>query len=309
MINDYPTSLPGRWMQFINERFPLLIHLITVSCFVLGNGTIAIHIQTGSLEFKTIALAILITLSFFFRLRCFDEIKDFETDCQVNPTRPLARGVLEIPQVQHVIYSLTLFEIVLAALLGPPVLLTHTVAVAYSYLMYKEFFIGSWLSGHLTTYAVTHTFVSTLIGYSIISQFSGRGLDAFSQSTLVFSLLNWNLFNLFEFARKTYAPAEERQGVDTYSSQFSPGGAVLLSLSQIICSLFILSLLPRHILGSAAFDIPGLWLQVALALFLPTLPAVILTIRPTPGTARLFRTLTSVYLPSFYALLAFQALT
>lgn len=212
MKDSYSTSLTGRWIQFINERFPLVTHLVTVLCFVLGNGSIAVHLQAGALEIKTVIISVLLTLSFFFRLRCFDEIKDFETDCRVNPTRPLARGLLEIRQVKHVIYSLTLFEIVLAASLGQPVLLTHVAAITFSYLMYKEFFIGSWLSNHLTSYAVSHTLVSTLIGYSIISQFSGQGLNSFSQGTLTFSLLNWALFNLFEFARKTYAPTEERQG-------------------------------------------------------------------------------------------------
>lgn len=308
MAKDDPTSLPGRWKQFIIERFSPLAYIFTVTCFVMGNGTIAIHLQGATLSLPKVVVSLLLTVSFFFRLRCFDEIKDLETDCRINPSRPLARGLLTPPQVMKMILSLTLFELILAASLSRSVLLVHATAIAYSYLMFKEFFIGRILVKHLTTYAVTHTFVSVLIGYSIIAQMSGQGLDEFSRETLVFSLLNWTLFNLFEFARKTYAPEEERDGVDSYSSIFSPIGAALLSLSQVGCALVILNRLPANILETDFLGLSAKWLQFYLAL-LPCLSVLIYTVRPTRQTAELFRNLTAVYLPLFYTLLAFQALT
>jgi 4-hydroxybenzoate polyprenyltransferase len=302
-------SLPARWRQFIKERFSLVSHLPTVFFFVLGNSVVFAKLQEEVIHGPRLAGAILLTLLFFFRLRCFDEVKDYHTDLSVNPTRPLARGLLQVSQVKLMIYGLTIVELALAALFGKAILATNVVAIAYSYLMYREFFIGSWLSRHLTTYAVTHTFVSVLIGCSIASQVNGLWLGDFDKHTLQFSLVNWMMFNLYEFARKTYAPDEERFGVDTYSSLFFPAGAALLSLSQVVGALTILWILPQDILQSGFPALSGYISHIVLALLLPGVAAVFYIIHPSTRNSKNFRNITGIYLLAFYGLLALQALT
>ena len=134
--------------------------------FVIANGLLASQIMEVHASWYLFALDFLLAISFFFRLRLFDElIKDYETDLKINPSRPLARGLLTQKQVWQCVLGLMIFEIALSAWIGWHALSGFLIAIGYSLLMYKEFFIGDWLRKHLTTYAVTHTFVSALLGF------------------------------------------------------------------------------------------------------------------------------------------------
>lgn len=191
-------------------------------------------------------------LSFFFRMRLFDEIKDYEVDLKVNPTRPLARGILSITQVKKMLFFLILLELIIAGSLGLSAFLVHFAAIAYSLLMYEEFFIGDFLRPHLTTYAVSHTFVSTLLGLSSAIAMTGANVLQLPLSFFFFFLMNWAFFNLFEFARKTFAPTEERPHVPSYSNIFGCAGAWFLSISQaLLGSLVIYFLYPSKLIASA----------------------------------------------------------
>lgn len=228
-------------------------------------------------------LVFALLLSFFFRMRLFDEIKDYEVDLQINPTRPLARGILSITQVKRALFGLILFELVLAGFLGLSPFVIHALAIGYSLLMYEEFFIGDLLRPHLTTYAVTHTFVSSLLGLSAGVAMSELELSQISPSHCIFLLMNWAFFNLFEFARKTFAPEEERDHVPSYSNIFGVSGAWGLSLSQAFLGVGLIYYLKPHILLPL-----GLLVYVALSL-----PYLFLR---KPRAASLFRNLTGAYL-------------
>lgn len=202
--------------------------------FVAANGVYAVTTIGSTVSWPRFAMVFLMLLSFFFRMRLFDEIKDFETDKAVNPTRPLARGILSIPDVKVGLFALMVFELLVAYRLGFWPFLIQICAIFYSLLMFEEFFVGDFLRPHLTSYAVTHTFVSTLLGLSAaiaMTSYDPRGLWHWQYG---FFLMNWAFFNLFEFARKTFAASEERKNVDSYSKIFSIPGAVALSGIQAI---------------------------------------------------------------------------
>jgi len=279
----------------IGERFPPGSYLPLAFVFVLGNGGVAAAATGTGRPWLGFAIAGVMSLLFFFRLRCFDEIKDYELDLVINPTRPLPRGAVSIPAVKRAFLIIAAVELAIAAALGPRVLATHTIALAYSFLMYREFFIGPRIRPHLTTYAVTHTFVSVLLGYSVASVVTGLALWELPWALLAFGLVNWCLFNLFEFARKTYAREEERVDVDSYSRIFRPAGGALLSASQVAAALAVLAWLSE--LG---------WQAVAAGLL--AVPLLAYAVRPTVATAKTFRGVTGVYLIACYALLAWRAL-
>jgi 4-hydroxybenzoate polyprenyltransferase len=208
--------------------------------FIAMNGTFGTRI-TGSPWFHLkLFLVVPLILSFFFRMRLFDEIKDFRTDLKMNPTRPLPRGVLRIHQVKRGIFWLLVLELALAAALGFSTFLAYCVALGFSLLMYNEFFLGAFLRRRLTTYAVSHTFVSVLLGLVIAIGLVGVPKLTGILSDHVFFLSNWSLFNLFEFARKSYAKSEERESVPTYSGQFGILGSWFLSISQLALTLIFL---------------------------------------------------------------------
>jgi 4-hydroxybenzoate polyprenyltransferase len=296
-------SALGRWRAFVRERFPLMTHLPMVFCFAGGNVCLTSRALGEPVAPARVAVALLVTLSFFFRLRCFDEIKDLDSDRLVNPTRPLARGLLTVRGVWGTIGVLAVLELLLAGCLGAGPLLAHGVAVAYSFLMYREFFVGRWLRPRLTLYAVTHTAVSILLGYSIAAQAAARPLTALPWPLVLFGPVNWMLFNVFEFARKTYAPEEERAGVDTYSSLYGAWGAVLLTASQIAVALAILYLLPDTTVSR------GAWLAEVCAAALLLAVGGGFAVWRTAAAARLFRGSAGGFLLVFYMLLIGDWLT
>lgn len=208
--------------------------------FTLVNA-LALHPQmkfavTGSDFFGLFIL----TALFFFRMRLFDEIKDYETDLRVNPTRPLARGLITVGETKRMILVSIFFEVLLAATFGKATFAAYVLALGYSLLMYREFFMSDFLRSRLTTYAVSHTIVSVLIGLFIALGAQHGTWDQIHRPVMIFLFSNWFFFNLFEFARKTFHPSEERPTVDSYSSLFGLGGAIALSVSQVFIGLLFL---------------------------------------------------------------------
>jgi 4-hydroxybenzoate polyprenyltransferase len=288
------------WVVLVRERFPPASYLPMLVLFVAGNATAASSATGVPLDAWRLAAAFAISLSFFLRLRCLDEIQDYPTDVRINPTRPLPRGVLSVAQVRRGALVLAGIELAAAAALGLPIAIAHAIAVGYSLLMYREFFVGRWLRPHLTTYAVTHTFVSVLLGGSIMVQTTGTSIADLPASLLAFGAINWGLFNLFEFARKTFAPGEERPGVDSYSSLFRPTGAVLLSLSQIgiaVGAIWFAS-------GSVFADGAALWHTPLVALFAAT--ALVYAVRRGPVAAAFLRGSAGITIVGCYAVMTWQ---
>ncbi len=290
-------ALIGNWWTFTKERFSLPSHIPMVALFSLGNMAMAERLMGEAVSFARYGALFALAFSFFFRLRCFDEIKDYEVDLKVNPTRPLARGVLTIQQVKIMIAALCVFEAIVAGFIGQGPLVVHAIAIGYSFLMYNEFFIGKYLRPHLTTYAVTHTFVSMLLGWSLAAQTLGTMTPEVWQKLILMGPVNWMLFNLFEFARKTFAPEEERPTVDSYSSLFGVWGASALSLSQVAIALIVLHCMP----------LPGFNIQLACAA-IPILASAWFCWKKNRSSAGLFRGVTGAYLLIFYVVLSLQGL-
>ena len=212
-----------RWQIFILERFPPLRHLFLISSLFGANAFVAL--QTTALSRGIPPLSFVVVLIAFFRLRLFDEIKDFETDRQINPHRPLARGLISLQEAKRTAFSLLLVELLLSSIIGLPALVATSCYGLYSILMYKEFFISSWLRPKLATYALTHTIVSGLIALFIFSAITGLYFWEAPFTFLLFTVANWMIFNVFEFGRKTFGKKEERNKVDSYSKNFCPWGA------------------------------------------------------------------------------------
>ncbi|WP_413290564.1 manganese transporter permease [Bdellovibrio sp. HCB337] len=283
------------WWILIQERFSPVAYVPMILVFSWANGLYLANAAHYTFETSKYVLTALLMLSFFFRMRCFDEIKDYDVDLKINPTRPLARGILSVAQVKKGLFVMILFELLLSAYLGFWPFVIHTIAIFYSLMMYEEFFVGDLLRPHLTTYAVTHTFVSVLLGISAATAITGFNLQKLTFADACFFLMNWAFFNLFEFARKTFAPSEERPNVPSYSNIFKPLGAWLLSWSQvfvgIVLAYFALS-------NSSRFY----WLAAAGVVY--TLMTLGYALKPQAKMAKIFRDVTGIYLLVHYVLLS-----
>ena len=75
-----------RWIVFIKERFPLGAHLPMIVFFTLANGGLGSQAGGSREHLAQLSVAVLVMVtSYFFRLRLFDEIKDYEVDLKINP--------------------------------------------------------------------------------------------------------------------------------------------------------------------------------------------------------------------------------
>lgn len=294
----------NRWWRFLRERFAPTSHVPMIASFTLANASLGLamlaapELGRNPAALSRLPLACVVALAFFLRLRLFDEIKDYQTDLTVNPDRPLARGLITIPEAQRLILALCAFEILVVSLLDPMLACSHLLAMGYSFLMYREFFIGEHLRPHLTTYAILHTFVSVLSAGTVVSIVTGVPFWLFSSSMWLLLLANWGYFNLFEFARKTFAPAEERARVESYSKVFTVPGAVALSLSQAALPLVIV----HHALGARLTGIDNIILMGLPGMII--VPALAFAIRPRVAAAKWFRGLVGIYLILGYLTLA-----
>lgn len=219
-----------RWHIFTLERFPPLRHLLLICCFFGANAFAALQISGGYLSFLSFAVVLIA----FFRLRLFDEIKDYEIDQQINPHRPLARGLIPLQEAKRTAFSLLAIELLLSGVIGPAAFAAACCYGAYSLLMYKEFFLSSWLRPKLATYALTHTLVSSLFSLFIFSSITGLYFWKAPAGFFLFTIANWMIFNVFEFGRKTFGKEEEQENVDSYSKNFGSWGAFLIVLTMAV---------------------------------------------------------------------------
>jgi 4-hydroxybenzoate polyprenyltransferase len=246
----------GKWWQFTKERFDPLSHSLMMALFILAHfavaelgGRVNFATLTGNVSLPLaqpqlpaamkIVLAIGV-VAFFFKLRLYDEIKDYELDCVINPTRPLARGLVTHSDLYKGIGLCIAVELMTFGVLGKTAFISMGIAILYSLLMYKEFFIKDIIRPHLTTYALMHTIVLTMLSSAIFAAIMQVYSWQLSKDMLFFALNCWCLFNIFEFGRKTFNSDEERENVESYSNIFGRYGAFLLVLSQAVAQALLL---------------------------------------------------------------------
>ena len=166
-------SLPWlRWMVYIRERFPLFAYSVLIVSFYSANQLLAQALSNpnapprwniGTL-FGCITL-----LCLFLHLRVFDDHKDYADDCRLYPDRALQRGVVTLGELKILGGVAIGIELILGGLGGTGSFLSVIIAISFSLLMLKEFFVKNWLKRHFVIYAVTHMLIMPLLAIVVFS--------------------------------------------------------------------------------------------------------------------------------------------
>ncbi|OUR96738.1 hypothetical protein A9Q84_10380 [Halobacteriovorax marinus] len=257
----------------------------------VGGHLVLVHSITGQIDVLKSALVFMAIFLFFFKMRLYDEIKDYDLDCEINPTRPLPRGLLNLTDMKKGIFACIALELILFSTLGVNAIFSLVFAILYSLLMYKEFFIPKLIRPHLTTYAVVHTVVTVPMGLSIFSAMTGKLPWLMENSYYQFVLCSWFVFNIFEFGRKTFTTAEERNAVESYSKIFTRYGAVALVISMSLLSLYMLFKIQNGL------SYAQLILSVILAMI-----GIVFSIKNKEKLGKIYRGFSSGYIILFYIL-------
>ncbi len=149
----------ARWLTFFKERFPIPVLCLIAFGIALSGATYPY--QPLTLLYAVIACVF--NFLFFSTLRLMDEIKDYEKDKIVHPTRPLPRGLISVSEIHKVMLSGLFGMVAIVALcyFFGRTLAGHwySFTTLYLWLMYKEFYIGQALNKSPILYAITHQII------------------------------------------------------------------------------------------------------------------------------------------------------
>ncbi len=223
---------------YFSERFPLISHGILIISYYSSNQFLAqVLVKPDSpVQYSTFTFMGAITIfCMFLHLRIFDEHKDYIEDCKHYPDRILSRGWIKLNHLKIIGGIAIALEIGLSLMRGFEAFVAVLIAIVYSLLMLKEFFIGKWLKKHFLTYAVSHMLIMPLFALVVFSfttlQYPWEAPAWFWLYAFVgfFVTFNW------EVSRKIRAPEDEIEGVDSYTQAFGTyGAAYIVILIRII---------------------------------------------------------------------------
>lgn len=238
-----------RFYAWVQERFPLanalLFFALWAAAFVSGRVLSTPKTQAPKLAILSV-LGFFGAWGYFLLLRVYDEHKDYELDVHNYPDRILQSGLITLNhlKIAGVLAVLVQLGVTLWLGQGPgPALWSWLVVMTWSALMAKEFFIGSWLEKRLVLYALSHMIVMPM-ALVWMAHLGAQGAWL-PQSIGWLAGAAFCSGAAFEVTRKTRAPEEERDTVDSYARVLGLGTAcvvVLIFLSiSVGCQLMLLS--------------------------------------------------------------------
>jgi 4-hydroxybenzoate polyprenyltransferase len=258
----------NRWWIYQKERFPLHAHgpLIAAfsACAVAFSSMLRGAPPPGWQSYVT---AFGVCLLMFFQLRIADEFKDREEDARWRPYRPVPRGLVTLSELRIVFIIAALVQVALVLAHDSRLFLILAAAWIYFTLMTVEFFCRDWLKARPVIYMVTHMGIMPLV------DFFGTACEWLPRGAGAPSGLGWFLtasfFNgiVIEIGRKLRQPADEEEGVETYSALWGKSGGAMVWVGAMVCT-FVCAGMAAARIGFAAPLVAGLAIVLGIALLM-----------------------------------------
>lgn len=229
-----------RFYIYQQERFPLLAHGVLISAFsfsAISYARICRGVQ-GFIDLKTYFLGVFVTITLFLLVRIFDEFKDAKEDALYRKELPVPRGLVSLRELGILGGILVVLQIAVNLVFFPAMLWIYGLVMGYLLLMGKEFFIGEWLKKHQFWYVVSHMLIIPLVDtYASGLDWLLAGVEA-PIGLLFFFVVSFMNGIVLEIGRKIRIPAQESEGVVTYSSMLGANQATLLWIAMLIFTFF-----------------------------------------------------------------------
>ena len=257
-----------RLRAYLDERFPLMGNVLLIISYYSSNQFLA-HALTHpgdpmSYSLRSLGGAVML-LCMFFHLRVFDEHKDYEEDCRHYPHRVLQSGLITLRDLRRLGFAAIAIELNLAVLLGWPVVVAAALAIGFSVLMLKEFFVGGWLRRHFLVYAISHMLIMPLFALVVLSVATGRYPWQAPPWFALYAFVGFFVTFNWEVSRKIRSPDQEIDGVDSYTKVFGTYGAAYVVLLIRVIDTGLVALVGHH-LGVAKWFYAALVLLFAVCL-------------------------------------------
>jgi 4-hydroxybenzoate polyprenyltransferase len=228
----------SRWWIYQKERFPVFAHGPLIAAFSACAVAFSSMLRGAAPpQWQSYLTAFGVCLLMFFQLRIADEFKDREEDARWRPYRPVPRGLVKLSELRVVFIIAALLQIALVLAHDLRLLLVLAVAWTYFTLMSVEFFCRDWLKARPVVYLLTHMGIMPLV------DFFGTACEWLPRGASAPSGLGWFLtasfFNgiVIEIGRKLRQPADEEEGVETYSRLWGKSGGAAVWLAAMSATL------------------------------------------------------------------------
>ena len=244
-----------RLWAFLKERFPLPTQGFLIVSYYSSNQFLAHALERpGEMHYSLKSLAGAVTMLFlFFHLRVLDEHKDYEEDCKHYPDRVLQRGLITLRHLKILGACAVAGMIGLSSLCGIAALVSVLMALAYSFLMAKEFFVPAWLKRHFLTYAVSHMLIMPLFALVVYSFATQKYPWEAPAWFWLYSFVGFFVAFNWEISRKIRAPEDEIEGVDSYTKVFGLYGAAYAVLIIRVIDTGMVAFVGAHLGASTWF--------------------------------------------------------
>jgi hypothetical protein len=291
--------LAARLWIYQAERFPLLRHAILIGAFSTSAVCLSALLR-GRHEFPRpapLAVAFAVSLGSFLLLRIADEFKDAEADARYRPERPVPRGLVALRELARVAAAVIAAQALLVVLFLPGLLVPLAGVWCYLLLMTREFFAPGWLRRRPLVYMASHMLILPLVNlFATACDWWESGLPPPGLSW--FLALGFANGVVLELGRKTWAPQDERAGVESYSSAWGLARALSAWAAAAACAFALAAGLAARI----DFVLPTAGILALLGIgILRT--AITMAQAPTPGLARRVETLSGLWVLAGYLLL------
>ncbi len=248
----------SRFKAYLDERFPLFSHGILIVSYYSSNQFLAFALEEPghpmSYSSNSIIGAIVL-FCMFFHLRVFDEHKDYVEDMKFHPERILQRGLITLKDLRCFGAAAILFELVLCSICGFPALLAAVIAILFSALMLREFFVGAWLKRHFLLYAFSHMLIMPLFALMVFSITTSKYPWEAPGWFWLYSFVGFFVTFNWEMSRKIRAPSDEVEGLDSYSKIFGTYGAAYMVILVRVIDTAMVFLVGWHLELSPFFYI------------------------------------------------------
>lgn len=241
-------SLASRLWAYQTERFPLAKHGLLILVFSGGEAVFGALVRNAPPDWRAVVVAAVVCLLLFLQLRIADEHKDHEDDSRWRPERPVPRGLVTLVELRWLGLFAAVVQVAASALLDLRLIPMLLLVWGWMALTSVEFLVPAWLKARPILYMVSHMAVMPLIALYAVAC---GARSAVTGTSAVAAFLAMAFFNgiVLEIARKSWAPMDEREGVETYSRLWGPRRSAMAVACAALAS------------GGLA-----LWIQTALSL-------------------------------------------
>ena len=228
----------GAWITFLKERLPLPSYLVlVVGLAISGNalGGAVANEESAAAPWGATAIAAAGTFLFFAVLRIMDEHKDYEKDKIAHPHRPLPRGLIAAEQVAVAVKGLAVAMLLFSVVVGlanRPAGISYLLVTGYLWLMYREFYAGSWLASRPLLYAASHQVIILPLCYFCVLAGDPVAWRHLQPAFLGITVLG--AFFAYEICRKLDPNAHPL--LQTYLSHYGPAKTLGLTICTVALS-------------------------------------------------------------------------